>query len=579
MLDFGYVMAKPKMFRNAVEAIRHNQREKARDLLTRLLRADKNNPDYWLWLSSVVDTEKERIYCLNSVLRLEPENQAATRALRLLGEMPPDDEMAVLPPVKRSWEVELEKLEPKAPGGLKRIWANSKLRTLVLLVAGVILAGLIIGGIMGTPAALFGPQLTITPVPWTATNTLTPSATPLVRTATPTPEFVQPLWTLLDATYTPRPLYVNTPHPRSEAYDIGLRAYLNSDYERALDFMQQALQAEPDAPDIQFYVAETQRHLGQYDQAIENYDAVIATDEEFAPAYLGRALAELAQSPDARIEDDLEQVIETVPDYKPAYLELAALQVERGEPETALETLEQAQDLLADSPRYYAIRAEAYLALGEDALALENAEEANQRDITALPVYLLLAQAYLENDQPDEAMENISIYGAHMEGDLGAIYWAMLGWTRYENENYEDALEALEKALELDEEIAFAHQYHGMTVLAMGEPAEAINDLYRARQLDPDSFAIRLNFALALWADDRDSDAYQQINTAEEYAHSDEDFAKIYYYRAQIAHELSQFQREDLDWEALLALPPEAVTDEWLEQARLALTPTVTPTP
>ncbi len=579
MLDFEYVMANQKMFRNAVEAIRQNQRGNARDLLTRLIRAEKDNPDYWLWLSSVVETEKERIYCLNSVLRLEPENQAAKQALRLLGEMSPDDEMPALPPVKRSWEVELEKLESKEPSGLKRVWANSKLRTLVLLGAGVILAAMIIGGILGTPAALFGPQLTITPIPWTPTNTLTPSATPRVRTATPTPEFAQPLWTLLDATYTPRPLYVNTPHPRSEAYNIGLRAYLNGDYERALDFMQQALQNEPDAPDIQFYVAESQRHLGEYNQAIENYDAVIATDDEFAPAYLGRALAQLALSPDAPIEDDLEQVIETVPNYEPAYLELAALQIQRGEPEGALETLEQAQDLLANSPRFYAVQARAYLALGEDALALENAKEANRRDITALPVYLLLAQAYLENDQPEEALENISVYGTHAEGDLGAMYWTMLGWARYENENYEKALEALDQALELDEEIALAHQYRGMTVLAMGEPADAINDLYRARQLDPNSFAIRLNFALALWADERVTDAYQQINTSEDYAHSDDDFAKIYYYRAQIAHELSQFQREELDWQALLALPPDAVSDEWLEQAQLALTPTVTPTP
>lgn len=65
-------MAESDMFRQAVEAIRQNQRFRARDILTRLLRQDKENPVYWLWLSSVVDSEKERLYCLETVLRPRP---------------------------------------------------------------------------------------------------------------------------------------------------------------------------------------------------------------------------------------------------------------------------------------------------------------------------------------------------------------------------------------------------------------------------------------------------------------------------------------------------------------------------
>ncbi len=573
-------MAESNMFRKAVEAIRQDQRVRARDYLTRLIRADKRNLDYWLWLSSIVETKKERLYCLKSVLRLDPHNQAAKQGLRLLGEISSaDDAITPMPPVQRSWEVKLEEAELETPGGIKKLWVNSKLRIYVLLGASVILIGLIIGGILGTPAALLGPQLTITPIAWTATPTFTPSLTPKVGLATPTPEVVQPLWTLLDATYTPRPLYVNTPHPRSEAYDIGLRAYVSGDYEKTLNYMQQVLQSEPDAPDVQYYIAEAQRQLGQFDQAIEMYEAIIETDSEFAPAYLGRVLAKLAQSPDALVEDDLQQLIKLAPDYQPAYLELASLQVRRGKPEQALETLDAAGDVLTDLSRYYRVRAQVFLALGEDAKALENAEQAYQQDITALPVYLLLAEAYLENDQPEKAFEVISIYGSHIEGDAGALYWALTGWSHYENEEYEQALETLEKALEMDEALALAHQYRGMTMLAMGEPADAINDLYRARQIDPHSFAIRLHFALALWAEDRDSDAYKQINVAEDYAHSDKELGEIYYYRAQIAHELSQFQREELDWQALLELPRNVVPESWLQDAQMALTPAVTATP
>ena len=49
------------MLREALEAIARGQRERARDLLTGLLRAGQANPAYWLWMSAVVDTSKERV--------------------------------------------------------------------------------------------------------------------------------------------------------------------------------------------------------------------------------------------------------------------------------------------------------------------------------------------------------------------------------------------------------------------------------------------------------------------------------------------------------------------------------------
>jgi hypothetical protein len=56
-----------------------------------------------------------------------------------------------------------------------------------------------------------------------------PTMTPLVRSPTPTFIGPTPLWMLMEATYTPTPLYVNTPHPISEAYRIGIRAYQRGD--------------------------------------------------------------------------------------------------------------------------------------------------------------------------------------------------------------------------------------------------------------------------------------------------------------------------------------------------------------
>src|SRR5512135_723754 len=81
----------------AVEALRLGDRARARDLLTRMLKADQNNATYWLWLSSAVETQKERIYCLQSALRLDPQNAAAKRGLVLFGALPPDDSVQPFP--------------------------------------------------------------------------------------------------------------------------------------------------------------------------------------------------------------------------------------------------------------------------------------------------------------------------------------------------------------------------------------------------------------------------------------------------------------------------------------------------
>src|SRR5574341_678201 len=67
-----------------VHAFRAGERDKARKLL---LAAIKQNPDSeraWGWLSNVVDNDKERIYCLKQVLRINPNNEKANQLFKNL---------------------------------------------------------------------------------------------------------------------------------------------------------------------------------------------------------------------------------------------------------------------------------------------------------------------------------------------------------------------------------------------------------------------------------------------------------------------------------------------------------------
>ena len=77
-----------ELFDEGVAAARRGDRIKSRDSLTRLLRTDKNNEEAWLWMSSVVDTDRERIYCLNTAMKLNPQSKGGLRGLAILGALP-----------------------------------------------------------------------------------------------------------------------------------------------------------------------------------------------------------------------------------------------------------------------------------------------------------------------------------------------------------------------------------------------------------------------------------------------------------------------------------------------------------
>ena len=96
------------MFQDAVDALRRGDRPRAKEVLTLLLKTDQNNPTYWIWLSASVDASKERIYCLQTALKLDPENSIAKRGLILLGALSPDETIQPFPMNRpRAWEEKL----------------------------------------------------------------------------------------------------------------------------------------------------------------------------------------------------------------------------------------------------------------------------------------------------------------------------------------------------------------------------------------------------------------------------------------------------------------------------------------
>jgi len=72
------------LLRQGIVAAKSGQRERARDLLMRVVQEDEGSVLAWLWLSGVVDSLEDREVCLENVLTLDPDNAAARRGLALL---------------------------------------------------------------------------------------------------------------------------------------------------------------------------------------------------------------------------------------------------------------------------------------------------------------------------------------------------------------------------------------------------------------------------------------------------------------------------------------------------------------
>jgi tetratricopeptide (TPR) repeat protein len=584
-------MAQEKMYKAALEAIDQGQTARARDLFTRLLRSDSSKADYWLWMSTLVDTNQERIYCLESALRADPDNDAAKRGLIILGGRTADKDVIPVQHIRRNWEKGLEHIAESPKPLFHRIWDNRTYRIGSIVLAALIVIGLIYVGISSrqqkphpvvvikvSPFPTHSPEPTLSP---------TASRTPVIRSPTPTFSGPTPLWMFLPETYTPVPLYVNTPHPVVEAYRSGIRAYQRSDWTSALMYMQQAVTVEPDSPDLLYYTAELYRLLGRYEDAVLTYGQALKFNPQFAPAYLGRALAYEKINPKADIEGELNYALQYDPLYVDAYLARARIRINHNNPQGALDDLLIVEQLFPAHPMIYILRAQAYLEQNDLTTALTNALQGFELDKTSLLAYLTLAKVYLATQDLPQTLQYVDIYLIYAADDANG--WAIKAQAEYQLGNIDEALTACSQGAAANSENAPCWYYCGLIHLGQGETRTAINELVSAVNLDMLNYDYSVALGKALWADNRLNMAARQFNSAELLATNDSQLAVIYYFRAQIYEQSLSMSKAMADWKLLLALPPDQVPEDWRIFAQQHLdiinpptathVPTRTPTP
>ncbi|MCX8061627.1 MAG: tetratricopeptide repeat protein, partial [Anaerolineales bacterium] len=394
---------------------------------------------------------------------------------------------------------------------------------------------------------------------------------------------------------------VNTPHPISEAFRAGLLAYQKGAWETAISFFSQARQIEPQAADIPYYMGETFRQMGDHRQALEAYRQALQIDPRFAPALLGRARSNLALNPRSDVLPDLNQTLQIDPNLAEAYLERANVYLKQGEFQKAQQDVEKADDLLPSSPLPPLMRARILLQQDLIEQAYQEAQIAYERDRTLLDAYRLLGELALLNGKLEQSEEVLGIYLDHEKKDSDAyvLYGrALVGLATQEYlitallvdlpipKRAQEALQALDRALELRKDDAWAHLIRGCLYLELGEGQKAVNDFSAAQsalfqtanaQRSPLWFAYHLALSRAFLQAGRLEAAEKQFNYAAEFAKSNREKAALFYWRGQAYRALEQKSFVQRDWSALLQLPVQDVPTEWRRTAQSFLA-TATPT-
>jgi tetratricopeptide (TPR) repeat protein len=568
------------MFQDAVEALRRGEKSRAKELLTFLLKADQNNPTYWVWLSAAVENSKERIYCLQTALKLDPENGTAKRGLILLGALAPDESVQPFPMNRtRAWEEKLLLANEKPKErGLRAIAKSPATRLLGVVVIGAGMVAAVIFGFVLPRQTTIVPTQTNTPGP---SPTFTSTPTLFGATAAPTKIFSgqSPLWVLLPQTYTPTALYVNTPRAPQvrDQYRSAEIAFANRDWDAYIASMKLLIPLEPTSADIPYLIGDAYRFKGEANNALKAYNNALKIDPKFGAAYLGLARARLLGDPNANIEGLFDEAIARDPNFGEIYLERAHYFLHKNNPKAALLDLDKAIKLMPESPEVFIAYANAYLALDDKEGALEAAEKAYSLDITNLPLYKLLGSLQIDAGEYQRAIDALNVYVTFETEDDQA--YAMLGQANFELGDYEAATENFDKAESINSNgLRKYYLYKGLANLELNNIDRAVQDLEKATSADERSFVGNLGLLRAYYLQKKYGSAFLKAETLRSLAQTDEEIALTLYWHALVQEGRGDTKEALKDWNNLLLMDEGVMTPEMRAEAEKHLKSIVTQT-
>ena len=181
----------------AIAAIKVGNKTVGKQLLIETLKADQRSETAWLWMTQVVNTNEERIKCLQNVLKINPHSEIAKKGL---------SKFQLKQPGQRTGPPKIEKQRSQRPSPVKPTLPPKKKASpilVILIIALVVCCGFPVAlPVVSNSMRQVGLLPTFTPSPTrgpTSTPTITPIPTSTPRpTATVDPEITKARWSTVD---------------------------------------------------------------------------------------------------------------------------------------------------------------------------------------------------------------------------------------------------------------------------------------------------------------------------------------------------------------------------------------------
>jgi tetratricopeptide (TPR) repeat protein len=226
--------------------------------------------------------------------------------------------------------------------------------------------------------------------------------------------------------------------------------------DRALTDLNKTIELDPNDARAWNTRGITYGDLGQLDRSLGDYDQAIKLDPILAQAWNNRGGAYLQLGQPGKAISDFDQAIKLNPNYANAWFNRGQAYLLLGQPDRAVEDLDQAAKL--NFPRlapFYLVRAEAQRRQAHFAEAVAD----YQRALKLLPANAGVHNelAWLLATCPDATVRdpNQAVLLAKKAAELApkiGNYWGTLGTAHYRAREYQAAVLALEKAIEMSDQ-------------------------------------------------------------------------------------------------------------------------------
>lgn len=264
---------------------------------------------------------------------------------------------------------------------------------------------------------------------------------------------------------------------------LGRYQYFLEDMKDVEINLSRAIELNPTDHEARVWLAEYYINEGEYNAALEQYDALLEVKEkldsdQLYDIWLGKAYVENTLGNDDEALISYQQAIEADPERAEAYSQIGNIYVYQEAYTQAVEALDTAIDKTTEDADNFYNRGLAHLELGDFEQAISDFDRALILSPSYAPAYAERGRSYTELEDYESAVADLS-QAIQRDANFGdAYYWR--GFAHYENTNYEVAITDFTQAIELSSSLGEAYAYRGLSHQQLGDDESAKADLETA---------------------------------------------------------------------------------------------------